>query len=184
MSAYLEENFEDFRACKREFEESIRILRMRLGNEPVDRLVENISKLCEADLLFCGSLGYQANLNNFRDPIARTFLDADFEDYLRMNVMARMPRHSRAENEINAFYHSLSEELRGAYEGVSSYLVYMVSNLTKLAHYRGFMLANEMLCYTEPGYSPNFVLSLRYHGFMEKWFGVSFALKDMGMPLL
>lgn len=176
MTTLIDEISKDFAPCKEEFEQSIHILRRELGDEKIDRLLDAINRRCEADLIFCGSLGFQANLNNFRDPIARTFLDVDFEDYLRVKVLEGMPQRSAAEHEINAFYDSLDDVQKGTYEAISSYLVYLELDLTKLAHYAGFMFANEMLAYTEPGYTPNFVLSLNYRSFMEKWYGVRFKL--------
>lgn len=176
MTGVIGEISKDFAPCKEEFEQSIHILRREVGDEKVDKLLDAINRRCEADLLFCGSLGYQANLNNFRDPIARTFLDVDFEDYLRVEVLERMPQRSVAEHEIDTFYESLNEVQKGTYEAISSYLVYLELDLTKLAHYAGFMFANEMLTYTEPAYTPNLVLSLNYRSFMEKWFGARFKV--------
>lgn len=152
------------------------MLRRELGDEKVDKFLNAINRRCEADLIFCGSLGYQANLQNFRDPIARTFMDVDCEEYLRVHVLEGMPQREQAEKEINAFYDSLTEEQKGAWDDISSYLVSLELDLTKLAHYAGFMFANEMLVYTEPGYSPNLVLSLRYRSFMSEWFGADFKL--------
>lgn len=176
MTTLIDEISKDFAPCKEEFEQSIHILRRELGDEKIDKLLDAINRRCEADLIFCGSLGFQANLNNFKDPIARTFLDVDFEDYLRVKVLEGMPQRNAAEHEINAFYDSLDDVQKGTYEAISSYLVYMELDLTKLAHYAGFMFANEMLAYTEPGYTPNFVLSLNYRSFMEKWYGARFKL--------
>lgn len=87
-----------------------------------------------------------------------------------------MPQRDRAENEIREFYQYLTEVQKGTYEAISSYLIYLELDLTKLAHYAGFMFANEMLYYTEPGYSANLVLTLRYRRFMEEWFGADFKL--------
>lgn len=176
MTAYIDSFSKDFTPCKEEFEHAIHILRREVGDEKVDKLLDAIDRRCEADLIFCGSLGYQANLKNFRDPIARTFMDVDFEDYLRVEVLQNMPQRARAESEIEAFRLSLTEDQRGVFEAVSSYLVFLELDLTKLAHYAGFMFANDMLYFTEPGYTANLVLSLRYRDFMEKWFGANFNL--------
>lgn len=162
---------DEFGIIKEEYECSISILRRELGDEKIDNFLDALNRRCEADLLFCGSLGFQANLNNFRDPIARTFLDVDFEDYLRVEVLARMPQRYQAEQEIEEFYHSLSETQQGVYAAISSYLVGLELDLTKLAHYSGFIFANEILLYTEPGYVPNSTLTLRYRRFLEDWFG-------------
>ncbi|MBR4288639.1 MAG: hypothetical protein IKT50_04305 [Clostridia bacterium] len=176
MTAYIDTFSKDFAPCKEEFEHAIHMLRREVGDEKVDKLLDAIDRRCEADLIFCGSLGYQANLKNFRDPIARTFLDVDFEDYLRVEVLQNMPQRDRAECEIEEFRLSLTEDQRGVFEAVSSYLVFLELDLTKLAHYAGFMFGNDMLYFTEPGYTANLVLSLRYRDFMEKWFGANFKL--------
>ena len=176
MLGVIESVSKDFPRIKEEYEQSIFMLRRELGDEKVDKFLNAINRRCEADLIFCGSLGYQANLQNFRDPIARTFMDVDCEEYLRVHVLEGMPQREQAEKEINAFYDSLTEEQKGAWDAISSYLVSLELDLTKLAHYAGFMFANEMLVYTEPGYSPNLVLSLRYRSFVSEWFGADFKL--------
>lgn len=172
MTGFMEERLKDFKPCKEEFLNSVQILRKELGDEPVDKMLDALNRRCEADMLFCGSLGYQANLMNFRDPIARTFLDVDFEDYLRVDVLAQMPQRDAAEREIDEFYHSLSEDMKGVFEAISSYMVYLELDLTKLAHYNGFMFANVMLPFTEPGYRSNYILTSAYKRFIDKWFGV------------
>lgn len=175
MVALIEKkNFSDFEPCRDKYLAAVEKLRTQLGDKPINKLLQAIEKRSEADMLFCGSLGYQANLANFRDPVARTFLDVDFEDYLRVHVLQNMPQRDAAEREIDEFFRSLNDEQKGIYDAISSYLVYLELDLTKLAHYYGFIFANEMLYYTEPGYHHNFCLSLRYQNFMEKWFSVQF----------
>ena len=175
MVAFIEKKqFNDFKSCRDEYLSAVEKLRAQLGDEPIGKLLDAIDRRCEADMLFCGSLGYQANLANFRDPVARTFLDVDFEEYLRVHVLQDMPQRDAAEREIDEFYHSLNDEQKEIYEPISSYLVYLELDLTKLAHYYGFVFANKMLYYTEPGYHLNFCLSLAYQNFMEKWFSVPF----------
>ena len=149
MIGVIEGISKDFPHIKKEYQQAIHILRRELGDEKINSFLDAVSRRSEADLLFCGSLGYQANLNNFRDPVARTFMDVDFEDYLRVEVLQRMPQRQEAESVIDAFYHSLTEEQKGVYEAISSYLVSLELDLTKLAHYAGFMFANDMLKYTE-----------------------------------
>ena len=176
MLGAIESVSKDFPRIKEEYEQSIFMLRCELGDEKVDKFLNAINRRCEADMLFCGSLGYHANLNNFRDPIARTFMDVDFEEYLRVEVLQRMPQRQAAENEIEAFYHSLNEMQKGVYDAVSDYLVSLELDLTKLAHYAGFMFANTMLEYTEPGFVPNAVLTLQYHDYLCNWFGYEINL--------
>lgn len=176
MIGIISEVSKDFPKIKEEYEQSVSVLRRELGDEKIDKLLDAVSRRCEADLLFCGGLGYRANLKNFRDPVARTFMDVDFEEYLRVEVLQRMPQRQAAVSEIDAFYHALNEEQKGVYDAISTYLVSLELDLTKLAHYAGFMFANEMLECTEPGYVPNFVLTLRYQSFMSEWFGTKLNL--------
>ncbi len=176
MVGVIEGISKDFPHIKEEYEQALLVLRRELGDEKIRPFLDAINRRCEADLLFCGSLGYQANLNNFRDPIVRTFMDVDFEEYLRVEVLQRMPQRQKAETEIDAFYHALSDEQKGVYDAIASYLVSLELDLTKLAHYAGFMFANDMLKYTEPGYVPNYVLTLRYQSFMSDWFGTEFKM--------
>lgn len=140
MVGVIEGISKDFPHIKEEYEQALLVLRRELGDEKIKSFLDAINRRCEADLLFCGSLGYQANLNNFRDPIARTFMDVDFEEYLRVEVLQRMPQRQEAEAEIDAFYHALNDEQKGVYDAISSYLVSLELDLTKLAHYAGFML--------------------------------------------
>lgn len=86
----------DFPHIKEEYEQSLCILRRELGDEKIEQLLDAINRRCEADLIFCGSLGYQANLQNFRDPVARTFMDVDCEEYLRVHVLEGMPQREQA----------------------------------------------------------------------------------------
>ena len=121
MIGVIEGISKDFPHIKEEYEQALLVLRRELDDEKVDKFLDAINRRCEADLLFCGSLGYQANLNNFRNPITRTFMDVDFEEYLRVEVLQRMPQRQKAEAEIDAFYHALSDEQKGVYDAISSY---------------------------------------------------------------
>ena len=135
MVSVIEGISKEFPHIKEEYDQALLVLRRELGDEKIKPFLDAINRRCEADLLFCGSLGYQANLNNFRDPVARTFMDVDFEEYLRVEVLQRMPQRQKAEAEIDAFYHALSDEQKGVYDAISSYLVSLELDLTKLAHY-------------------------------------------------
>lgn len=172
LTSLMEQKFDDFKPCRDEYLQSLNILKMEVGEEKVNKVLAAFTKRCAAELIFAGSLGFQANLENFRNPVNRTFLDVDFEDYLRKKVMVQMPHYNRAEQELHEFYQSLTEEQKGAYEGISAYMVYFECTLPKLAHYNGFMFANEILPYTEPGYSSNYILTSAYKRFIDKWFGV------------
>ena len=174
----------DFADIKEAYEQALSILRCELGDQAVDKLLDAINRRCQVDLLFCGSLGYQANLSNFKDPIARTFVDANFEDYLRIGVLRKNPFRQAAQFDINTMLESFHKSRKELFNAISSYLLCLELDLTKIAHYAGFMWANELLEFTEPGYSPNDIISFRYQCFMEEWFGTSQEelLRALGIP--
>lgn len=179
MIGVLEKVNKDFSHIRQEQEQAMQILRQELGNERLESFIDAVNRRCKADLLFCGSLGYQANLKNFRDPTAHTFMEEDFEEYLQMDTLQKLPKRQAAQAEIDAFYRSLNEIQKGVYDTVSSYLVCLELDLTKLAHYAGFLFANEVLEYTEPNYVPNLILTLRYQSFMKEWYGTNYNIDSI-----
>lgn len=169
------ENFsEDFVDIKKEYDQAILSLRNELGDEKIDKLLNAINHRNEADMLYCTSLGYRDNLNNFRNPIEHTFMDVNFDEYLRIKVLQKMPQRYTAETEIETFFNSLNDIQKNYFNAISYYLISLNLDLTKFAHYVGFMFANKMLYFTEPGYTHNSVLSIRYRSFMLDWFGEKF----------
>lgn len=55
MLCVIAEVDEEFPHIKKEYEQSIFMLRREVGDEKVDMLLEAINRRCEADLIFCGS---------------------------------------------------------------------------------------------------------------------------------
>jgi len=176
MLSVLERSNKEFPLLKQAYNQSITILCQELGEERIEKFLNAVNRRCIAEMLFCGNLGYQENLKNFRDPTAQTFMRVDFEEYLRLEILEKMPQRQAAEAEINAFYSSLSEKHKEVYETVDSYLLTLELDIPKLAHYMGFILANELLAYTEVGYMPNSFLTYRYQNFMDQWFGEKVSL--------
>lgn len=170
---FMADSFEDFRTCKRDYEEALVSLRREIGDEKIEQLKNAICERTAAQLIFCEMLGFYANLESFRNPERPNFYEKDFEVYLKTTDMESMPRHMSAEKVIDDLYHSLTEEQKGIFDSVQEYLVYLECTVTKLAHYKGFMLGNSALEYIEPRYSPNCVLTVGYKAFLENWFGIN-----------
>lgn len=171
ITGILETTSKDFSYSKGEYTKAMDLLRLNLGDEKIDNLIDSITRRSLIDLFFCGSLGYEANLNNFRDPIARTFMDVDSDTYLRLNILKAIPERNAAETEIQSFRQTLQDRYEDMFSPVAFYLLTLEQDLIKFAHYIGFMLGNKLLKYAEPGYVPNLTLSLRYRNFMENYFG-------------
>ena len=128
-------------------------------------------KIC-AELVYVAWLGFQQNLACFRNPINTMFLKMDYEDFHREQSMHTLPGVQKALQTINAFYvalRELPEEQRNLTEGITEYMSYLQTVGYKLAHYFGFILADQFLYHVIPGYSNDSVTQMRYEWDLQKY---------------
>lgn len=166
------EKFEDFSADRQQYIAAMDMLRKELGDAATDEM-NAIERQSASDLLFSGLLGLKANLDNFIDPVARSFLDVDPEVYLREETAHRLPEYERAQEVRNRFYASLSPLQQRTYENVITYTSHLETVGPKLAHYYGYLLGNELLPRVVPGYHSDMVQTSQYTAMLTKYFGKS-----------
>lgn len=174
LVAVMAENFEDFAEAQKQYLDTTHALEAELGTgiSPCVRdEMDAIERQTASDLLFSGLLGLKANLDHFIDPIARSFLDVDFETYLREDTAHRLPEYSRAAQVRDRFYGSLSPEQQERYEHVITYVSHLETVGPKLAHYYGYLLGNELLYRVVPGYHPDTVQTLQYKSMLDTYLG-------------
>lgn len=164
----LKADFEDFPEVQNQYAAAMERLREALGNTPCDEEERNISRQLNCRLLFSGFLGLKANLDNFRDPVTKDFLDADPEVYLREQTACRLPEYENLQKNRCAFYCRLSAEQQRMYEAVIGYTSYLETEGPKLAHYYGYILGNDLLPLLIPGYHPDAVQTARYKALLYK----------------
>ena len=73
---------------------------------------------------------------------------------------------------INAFYEALRtlpEEQQRLTEGITEYMSYMETVAYKLAHYFGFILADQFLYHVIPGYVNDSVTQMQYAWDLQKY---------------
>lgn len=163
---------EDFAEGHQQFEAAINSFRDQLSTDvspSVDDLIDSIDEQITLLLLFAGYLGFQANFDHFQDPLARTFIEADPEVYLREMVAKMMPAYASAQVVIDQFCDQLSPEQKERYECVRVYIAHLYTVVPKIAHYEGFLLGNELLRYVMPGYQPDTQLSVRYRLMLQEY---------------
>lgn len=165
----LSRNFEDFAATKERHDEAMASLREEIGDAVQDEIAA-IEQQTASNLLFSGFLGLKANLDHFVDPVARNFLDADAETYLRENTARRLPAYCQAQEMRNQFYASLTSEQKMLYEDITAYVSYLETAGPKLAHYFGYILGNDLLPRIVPGYHDDPVLTMQYQIMLEAFF--------------
>lgn len=165
------EESEDFAADYQRYTNAMDVLRTQLG-DAVTEECNAIERQLASDLLFSGSLGFKANLNNFIDPIARNFLDVDFEVYLREEMAHSLPEYVRAQKVRDHFYSQLTPAQKEIYGDVTTYTSHLKTVGPKLAHYYGYMLGNELLPRIVPGYRKDSIQTARYTTILENYLGI------------
>lgn len=173
MAKYFEEKFDDFLSYKDGFLSAIDKLKEEYGEETVTGVICAFNTQTASDMLFAYRLGMQANLEHYRNPFARTFLEVDPEVYLREKVMKNMQYRIEAQKIVDQFRRDLSAEMKVYFEDISAYYTYFENAAPKLAHYHAFMLANEFLGRIEPGYVSDDHLTNAYQRMMEEYFNTA-----------
>lgn len=118
-----------------------------------------------AKLVYLAWLGFQQNLECFQAPINTMFLKMDYEDFHRERRMHSLPQVQKAQETIQAFHrvlHTLPEEKQNLTDGITKYMCYMETTGYKLAHYFGFILADQFLRHVIHGYTNDPVTTMQY----------------------
>ena len=158
----------DFVKEERQYYESIGVLKDTLGasmKPSVDEYIAAIEEEISAELVYVAWLGFQQNIECFNNPINTMFLKMDYEDFHRERRMATLPQVQHALKTINAFHDVLrtcsgfNHELT---EGITSYITYLETVGYKLAHYFGFIFADQFLEHVIPGYRSDMVTTMQY----------------------
>lgn len=161
---------DEFRSVKEKYDETLETLQKVYGEDngtSTKEVIGAIEKQITIEILYSWNLGFWANYEHFKDPVARTFMDVDPEEYLREAQMRAMPQYLQSEAAIKKFYDMLGDYHKELFDAVFEYRAFIDTVVPKLAHYLGYLSANELLSYTEPGYVQDTILSIEYRRFLE-----------------
>ena len=148
----LREKDPEFLPAEEKFLKVVAHLTEKLGIEEVERYVTAMDRQICSDLVYAGYLGFQANLQNFHNPVASQFTRLDYETFLREHIMQTLPNRTAAEDTERAFLQAHKEILSEYEEGILDYYVHLEITGPKLAHFWGYRFANQFLTWVEPGY--------------------------------
>lgn len=151
---FLEQHCKDFPEIRVKYKDAI------VQADEGEKLAEAIDAQTASDLLFSAALGLKANLDHFRDPIARTFLEVDPEIYLRESVAHSLPQYIEAQKIRDAAEYD---------DDITAYTTYLETVGPKLAHYFGYLLGDELLPRVIPGYQPDPILTIRYQAWVQEY---------------
>ena len=148
----LREKDPDYLPVEKNFHNAMQDLTTRIGKHTVQELVAAWDRQICSDLVYAGYLGFQANLQNFHNPVASQFTRLDYETFLREHIMQTLPYRTAAEDTERAFLQAHKEILSEYEEGILDYYVHLEITGPKLAHFWGYRFANQFLPWVEPGY--------------------------------
>ena len=148
----LREKDPEFLPAEEKFLEAVAHLTEKLGIEEVECYVTAMDRQICSDLVYAGYLGFQANLQNYHNPVASQFTRLDYETFLQEHIMQSLPYRTAAEDTERAFLQAHKEILSEYEEDILSYYVHLEITGPKLAHFWGYRFANQFLPWVEPGY--------------------------------
>lgn len=177
----LEEMAEQFRQHDESFREeealrnkAVAALRAALPADFSPSLDEYISAH-ERDVLvrivYAGYHGFQINLANFNEPYGVDFTRMESFDIVKEHIIGNLPANDHTYQVIEAFYKALPEELREYHTHISEYYTNFECAGPKLAHYAGYVIANKLLYWIQPGYQMDPVQTIQYESDITEYCG-------------
>lgn len=162
----------DFREIRDRYSAAAEGLRHEPGDrEAAERYLSAVYRRSAACLCFAGALGLRMNYEHFQNPLAPncTWEQVESEDFLGTRQVYDLPACRAARAEMDAYQEKLSlvnDQKR--FDAVTEYWTALEVYGMKVAHYRGYLLGNQLLYACVPGYCPDPVLTMRYTRMFEK----------------
>ena len=174
LADLLRANDADFAESEKGYYAAVEKLRAALPAEQTPTLDAYLSA-CETDVIsavaYAGYLGFRVNLENFHHPIGIDFVRLDTIDYLKDHLFGHFPINYRNSQVREAFYKSLPEGLQCHEDSIQNYFTHLECAGPKLAHYAGYIIANKILPWVEPGYREDYCQTLAFTSETEKYMG-------------
>ena len=167
-------NDKEFMDSEKKYQAAVETLRANLSADLTPSLDEFL-EAWEMDIIssvaYAGYLGFRVNLENFHHPIGIDFVRKDTIDYLRDHLFGHFPINYRNSHIRDQFYKNLPEGFQSLHDDILDYFVHLECTGPKLAHYAGYIIANNILPWVEPGYREDYCQTLAFTTETEKYMG-------------
>ena len=168
-------NDKEFMESEKKYQAAVETLRANLPADLTPSLDEFL-EAWETDIIssvaYAGYLGFRVNLENFHHPIGIDFVMKDTIDYLRDHLFGHFPINYHNAQVHDAFHKSLPEAFQGLEDDIRDYFTHLECAGPKLAHYAGYIIANHILPWVEPGYREDYCQTLAFTTETEKYMGI------------
>ena len=164
----------DFVESEKKYRAAVETLQAELpaGLSPT---LDEFLEAWETDIISCvtyaGYLGFRVNVENFHHPIGIDFVHLDTIDYRRDHLFGHFPINYHNAQVHDAFHKSLPEAFQGLEDDIRDYFTHLECAGPKLAHYTGYIIANHILPWVEPGYREDYCQTLAFTTETEKYMG-------------
>lgn len=144
----------------------------------LDELLNLEEKRMAVNFLFLIWRGISQNLKCFQNNTEKLFLNQDYEDIHNEDIMEGMPANKDYWRLCSDFHHSITNEQHELSFPITSYYSYLATSAYKIAHYVGYSLADDLLYYLVPGYSPDLSITIAYRTDIAKYLNVDMVSLD------
>lgn len=174
LADVLRENDPEFVESEGLFYATVETLRQELPTDMQPMLDEYLSahkKDIISRVTYAGYLGYRVNIDNFHHPVMVDFVHLDTIDYIKDHMIGHFPVNDSAAEVYDAFYRAMPERLKVHHDTIEDYFVHMEFAGPKLAHYAGYIIANNILPWVEPGYREDWAQTKAFKNELMNYFG-------------
>ncbi len=154
-----------------------------LEKELGDNITPSVGKFLAAkeeefvsEIIYIGWQGFHLNMDIFNAPINAMMLRGDYEELHRERRLGTLPMAKKARDTINAFYEMMRENYRDKLdltEDITGFYSYLQTTGYKIAHYFGFMFADQFLPYVIPGYVDDSVNTGYYRRTLQEYLDIA-----------
>lgn len=136
-----------------------------LSSPSIEEYIQSFETEISAELVYICWLGFRLNLDCFYHPVNALMLKQDFEDMHQERRFSALPAVRKANDVQNSFYTEIKAtcpEKMELLSGIGDFSAYLETVAFKLAHYFGFIFADDFLPSVVPGYTPDTLTSKLY----------------------
>ena len=117
--------------------------------------LEALEEEFASDIVFVIGRGFKLNLDIFNNPVNALAFKLDYEDLHQERMMHLLPGASHASKTTYALptmLRALGQDKLDLLDGIHEYYNYLKTVGYKVAHYYGYLLADQLLPHLIPGY--------------------------------
>ena len=155
----------NFPTEEKQFQRAVASLKSTMTNAEVANLDTYLAAAQEeiaAIVIYTGWLGFQLNLDCWRNPINKLMLEQDYEEITQERSFESIPNIKYARLKEEAAAKGIPGNQKELLSDIGSFFSYLHTTAPKLAHLFGFGLADEVLQHVIPGYCPDRLYTKRY----------------------